>query len=292
MDLKATRYNQDDGIATITLSRPDSHNAWTGRMHTELRHLLDIAETQPDIRVIIITGDPAGRTFCPGGDAKALAGHAERGGYDSGTPADLANPGYGIREEFDADFAYLLGLETTVIAAVNGAAAGVGLALLCWCDVRIVSNTAKLTSAHGKLNLPAEYGLSWILPRLVGRGAAADILLTSRIVLGAEAPALGLATSAVAADQVLPTATQYARQLINTVSPHSLRATKRQLAIDALHGNPADSVRDAQTRLEQMMTEADYRDGAAALNERRTPQWGAPPRAALHGEPNEPQQTT
>jgi enoyl-CoA hydratase/carnithine racemase len=276
MELKATKYAQDNGVATITLSRPDSHNAWTGRMHTELRHLLDVAETEPNIRVIIITGDPAGRTFCPGGDAKALAGHAERGGYDPGTPVDLANPGYGAREEFDADFAYLLGLETTVIAAVNGAAAGVGLALLCWCDVRIISDTAKLTSAHGKLNLPVEYGLSWILPRLVGRGAAADILLTSRIVLGAEAATLGLATSAVGADQVHATANEYARQLIDMVSPHSLRATKRQLAIDALHGNPADSVRDAQTRLEQMMTEPDYREGVTALNERRTPQWGTP----------------
>ncbi|MFT5202389.1 MAG: enoyl-CoA hydratase/carnithine racemase [Candidatus Aldehydirespiratoraceae bacterium] len=274
MDLKATKYAENHGVATIILSRPDSHNAWTGRMHTELRHLIEVAETAPDVRVIILTGDPAGRTFCPGGDAKALAGHAERGGYDPGTPADLAQPGYGTRKEFDADFAYLLGLETTVIAAVNGAAAGVGLALLCWCDVRIVSDTAKLTSAHGKLNLPAEYGLSWILPRLVGRGAAVDILLTSRIVLGAEAATIGLATKAVGADQVLATAVEYAQQLIDTVSPHSLRATKRQLAIDTLHGNPADSVRDAQTRLEQMMTEADYREGATALNERRTPRWG------------------
>lgn len=273
LELKTTKWHVDDGIATLTLSRPNSHNAWTGRMHTELRHLLDVGESDPDVHVIIITGDPAGRSFCPGGDAKALAGHADRGGYDAGTPDDLANPGYGVRPEFDADFAYMLGLETTTIAAVNGAAAGVGLALICWCDIRIIDTAAKLTAAHGKLNLPAEYGLSWILPRLIGRSAATDILLTSRIVTGAEAAQLGLAIEAAPNADVLSAATQYARNLIDTISPHSLRATKRQLAIDALHGNPADAVRDAQARLEQMMTEPNYREGAAALNERRSPRW-------------------
>ena len=112
MELKTTQWNVDDGVATLTLSRPDSHNAWTGRMHTELRHLLDLGNTDPEVKVIVITGDPDGATFCPGGDATALAGHAERGGYDAGTPPDLANPGYGVRPEYDADFAYFLGLDT------------------------------------------------------------------------------------------------------------------------------------------------------------------------------------
>lgn len=277
MDLKTTTWSVEDGVATLMLSRPESNNAWTGRMHTELRHLLERGETDPAVRVIVITGDPAGRTFCPGGDAKALAGHAERGGYDAGTPPDLADPGYGVSPRFDADFAYLLGMETPTIAAVNGAAAGVGLALLCWCDIRIIARTAKLTSAHGKLNLPAEYGLSWILPRLVGRGIASDILLTSRIVLGEEAGTIGLANQVVDTEEVLPTARAYAQRLVETVSPHSLRATKRQLAVDATHDDPAISVRDAQARLEQMMTERDYREGAAALNERRPPRWDQKP---------------
>ncbi|MEM7139410.1 MAG: enoyl-CoA hydratase-related protein [Actinomycetota bacterium] len=275
LELKTTRWDVDDGVATITLSRPASNNAWTGRMHTELRHLLERAEHADDVRVTVITGDPAGRTFCPGGDAKALAGHAERGGYDAGTPPDIANPGYGVRDEFDADFAYLLGMETVTIAAVNGAAAGVGMALLCWCDLRIIAADAKLTSAHGKLNLPAEYGLSWILPRLVGRGIASDILLSSRIVTGDEAGRIGLANAVVERDEVLATARAHARSLVDTVSPHSLRATKRQLAVDAVHEDPSRAVEDAQARLEAMMTEADYREGAAALNERRPPRWGS-----------------
>jgi len=273
MDLKTTSWSVEEGVATLTLSRPASHNAWTGRMHTELRHLLDAGDRDPSVRVIVITGDPDGGTFCPGGDAKALAGHAERGAYDAGTPDDVANPGYGVRPEYDADFAYFLGLDTMTIAAVNGAAAGVGFALACWCDVRFVADAAKLTSAHGRLGLPAEYGLSWILPRLIGHGRASDILLTSRIVLGREAAAIGLANEALDRDDVLPVALAYARGIVATVSPSSLRATRRQLAYDATHDNPAESVRDAQARLEQMMGEADYREGAAALNERRPPIW-------------------
>jgi enoyl-CoA hydratase/carnithine racemase len=242
-------------------------------MHTELRHLLDLGENDPDVRVIVITGDPAGATFCPGGDAKALAGHAQRGSYDPGTPDDLAMPGYGIRPEYDADFAYFLGLDTVTVAAINGAAAGVGLALACWCDIRFVAEDAKLTSAHGKLGLPAEYGLSWILPRLIGHGRATDILLTSRIVLGREAAEIGLANQALPREEVLPAALDYARNLIATVSPNSLIATRRQLADDSTHDNPAASVRDAQRRLEEMMGEADYREGARALDERRPPKW-------------------
>jgi len=273
MDLKTTRWEVDRGVATLSLSRPESHNAWTGRMHTELRHLLDAGNNDPEVRVIVITGDPAGKTFCPGGDAAALAGHAERGSYDAGTPDDLANPGYGIRDEYDADFAYFLGLDVVTVAAINGAAAGVGLALACWCDIRFVAESAKLTSAHGKLGLPAEYGLSWILPRLIGHGRASDILLTSRIVLGPEAADIGLANASLPQGDVLGAALDYAHGLVRTVSPSSLRATRQQLAYDATHDNPAVSVRDAQARLEQMMSETDYREGAAALNERRPPRW-------------------
>lgn len=273
MDLLTTRWSEHDGVATLTLSRPASHNAWTGRMHTELRHLLESAESNRSVRAIVITGDPDGRTFCPGADTKALQGHVERGGYDAGTPDDLANPGFGVRDQFDADFAFFLGLETITIAAVNGAAAGVGFALACWCDIRFVADDAKLTTAHGKLNLPAEYGLSWILPRLIGRGRASDLLLSSRVVLGAEAAEIGLANQALRADDVAAAAHRYARQLVTEVSPHSLRATKRQLAVDAVSDNPATSVRDAQSRLEQMMTEDDYREATAAFVDRRPSTW-------------------
>jgi hypothetical protein len=133
----------------------------------------------------VVTG--AGRGFCAGADTRALEGHVERGGYDAGTPPDLARPGYGVRPEFDADFAYHFGMAKPVIAAVNGPAAGVGFALACYCDLRFAAAGAKLTTSHGRLGLPAEYGLSWLLPRLIGLTRAADLLLSSRVVLAEEA---------------------------------------------------------------------------------------------------------
>ena len=273
MELKTTRWSVDDGVGLLTLSRPESHNAWTGRMHTEIRHLLQVAEDDRSIRVVVITGDPAGTTFCPGADSNALAGHAERGGYDPGTPADIATPGHGVAPQFDADFAYFLGMETVTIAALNGAAAGVGLVLACWCDLRFAAEGAKLTAAHGKLNLPAEYGLSWLLPQLIGRTRANDLLLSSRVVLAEEAEQMGLLNGVVPRDAVVDTALDYARSLVTDVSPHALRATKRQLGLDAIHQDPGESVRDAQQRLDQMMTEDDYREATAAFIERRSPNW-------------------
>ncbi len=273
MELKTTHWDVVDGVGTITLSRPRRHNSWTGRMHTELRHLLQAAEDDAAIRVVVITGDPEGETFCPGADSQALETHGERGGYDPGTPEDIANPGYGVDPTFDADFAYFLGFETITIAAVNGAAAGVGLVIACWCDIRIIADDAKLTTAHGKLNFPAEYGLTWLLPRLIGLSRATDLLLTSRPILGSEAADIGLANRSVPRADVLATAHHYAHTLVDTISPHSLRATKRQLSLDMTHNDASRSIRDAQARIDQMSTEADYREGTAALVDKRAPRW-------------------
>ncbi|MGB1681874.1 MAG: enoyl-CoA hydratase-related protein [Acidimicrobiales bacterium] len=274
MELKTTTWDAGDpaGVATITLSRPERRNSWTGRMHTELRHLLQRAEDDPSIRVVVITGDPAGKTFCPGADSRALETHLERGGYDAGTPPDLATPGHGVDPAFDADFAFFFGLEVVTIAAVNGAAAGVGLALACWCDLRVATSGATWTTAHGKLNLPAEYGLSWLLPRMIGHGRAADLLLTSRRFSSDEAHQMGLVTELVTGDCLAP-ALALGGRLVADVSPHSLRATKRQLAVDATHDDPGRSVRDAQARLDHMTTEPDYGEAMAAFLERRPPTW-------------------
>ena len=140
LELKTTRYEVSGGIATLTLSRPHRHNAWTGRMHTEYRHLLACADADPEVRVVVVTGE--GRAFCVGGDSQALDGHAERGSYDPGTAPEIDNPGYGVRPQFDTDFAFQFGLTTPVIAAVNGAAAGVGLAVVVYADLRFAASVA------------------------------------------------------------------------------------------------------------------------------------------------------
>jgi enoyl-CoA hydratase/carnithine racemase len=271
MDLKVTRYEIDDRVATLTLHRPDRLNSWTGRMHTEYRWILDQADCDPEVRVIVVTG--AGRGFCAGADATALEGHAERGAYDPGTPPDIANPGYGVRAEFDADFAFQFGLTKPVIAAINGPAAGVGLVMACYADLRFAARGAKLTTAHGRLNLPAEYGLSWLLPRLIGLTRANELLLSSRIFSTDEAFELGLLNALLDPDDLLPHTYDYARRLAETVSPGSLRETKRQIYTD-LHRDVGSSVRAADLLLRRMMTEPDFEEGVAAFRERRAPRWG------------------
>lgn len=270
MELKVTQYAVADEIATITLSRPQRMNAWTGRMHTEYRWLLTEVDCNPEVRAIIVTG--AGRAFCAGADSRALEGHVAKGRYDAGTTEDIAKPGYGVRPEFDTDFAYHFGLTKPVIAAINGPAAGVGLVLACYADLRFAATGAKLTTSHGKLNLPAEYGLSWLLPRLIGLTRANDLLLTSRVALAEEALTMGLVNAVVPPEELMPYTQNYVRTMITTVSPGSLRETKRQIYSD-LHGDVGSAVADAAALVERMATEPDFAEGVSAFLEKRLPQW-------------------
>ena len=219
----------------------------------------------------MVTG--AGRGFCVGADTMALEGHIQKGGYDPGTPDDLAEPGFGIRPEFDASFAYHFGLSKPVIAAINGPAAGVGLVLACFADIRFAVTGAKLTTAHGKLNLPAEFGLSWLLPRLIGLTRANDILLTSRVVMTEEALEIGLINRLCSPEKLLPATYAYAREMAENVSPGSLRETKRQIYTD-LHRDAAAAVEESEALVRSMMKEPDFQEGVAALTQKRAPNWG------------------
>ncbi len=272
-ELKVTRYEQRDRVATITLHRPERLNAWTGRMHAEYRALLQRAADDVAVRVIVVTG--AGRGFCAGADSQALEGHVARGRYDAGLGDDVAMPGYGVRPEFEADFAYHFGVPKPIIAMINGPAAGVGLVLACYCDLRFAAAGAKLTTSHGRLGLPAEYGLSWLLPRLVGVTRATDILLSSRVVLAEEAAAIGLVNRTVPLDDLVECTYDYAARLAHEVSPSSLAVTKLQLYRD-LHGDVVSSVHDAAARLEEMMRGAEFAEGVAALTEKRPPRFPDP----------------
>jgi enoyl-CoA hydratase/carnithine racemase len=267
---EVVRYEVEDRVATVTLNRPHRLNAWTGRMHTEYRAALARAESDDDVRVIVVTG--AGRGFCAGADAAALDRHVAAGQYDDGVREPLATPGYGVRPEYDHAFAFHYGIPKPIIAAINGPAAGVGLVLACFCDLRIAAAGAKLTTSHGRLGLPAEYGLSWVLPRLIGLTRAADLLLSSRVVLAEEAAAIGLVNEVVPADELAQRTAAYARELSHHVSPASLRETKRQLYAD-LHGDVGTAVARAEGLLASMVRDggAELAEGVAAIREKRLP---------------------
>ncbi|UDY34253.1 enoyl-CoA hydratase-related protein [Dermatobacter hominis] len=270
------RYEVADRVATVTLDRPHRLNAWTGRMHTEYRRRIAEAEADPGVRAIVVTGE--GRGFCAGADTGALEQHAEAGRYDDGVREPLAEPGYGVRAEFDHAFAFHYGLTKPVIAAVNGPAAGVGLVLACYCDLRFAAAGAKLTTSAPRLGLPAEFGLSWVLPRLVGLGHAADLLLSSRVVLAEEAATMGLINRVLPADELLSHAHEYARVLATEVSPAAVRAAKHQLYADQ-HDDLGTSIERAEALLDEMMGAPDYAEGVRAWVDKRPPEFPDPPDA-------------
>lgn len=273
MELKSTEFEVDEeGIATIWLSRPKRMNAWTGRMHTEYRYLLSRAEQDQGVRGIVVTG--RGKGFCVGGDSDALTGHIKKGGYDSGTSDEIEWPGYGVSDDFDALFAYHYGLSKPIVAAINGPVAGVGLALACFVDIRFAAPGIKLTTAHGKLNLPAEYGLSWVLPRLVGLGRANDLLLTSRVFYSEEAVAMGLVNQLFDSVNIVQQARGYLHEMVRAVSPNSIKQTRWQIYKD-LHRDAASSVEDSEKLLKEMMKEQDYQEGVQAFLDKRNPKWSS-----------------
>ena len=173
---------------------------------------------------------------------------------------------------FREDFSYHFALKKPVIAAINGAAAGVGLVLACYADIRFAVPGAKLTTAHGPLNLPAEYGLSWLLPRLIGGSRAMELLISSRKFLTDEAHAIGLVHRLVSSEDLMAETRAYARDLIVRVSPESAYQSKRQTYLD-FHRDIGAAVREANDLLNQMVKKPEYKEAIAAFLEKRPADW-------------------
>jgi enoyl-CoA hydratase/carnithine racemase len=275
VDLRAVRYEVQDGVALVTLDRPDRLNAWTNRMAAEYRWALTTADADPSVRVAVVTG--AGRGFCAGADFQALDGLVESRNYPDpdGAGADVAataDPALQNDAAFQHAHTFPLGLGIPVIAAVNGPAAGVGFVLMCFSDMRFAAAGAKLTTSFARLGLPAEHGVSWLLPRLVGTAHAADLLFSSRVVLAEEAAQMGLVNRVLDQDELLPFTLDYARRMAAELSPASLRVIKSQLWADVLGGLDAAADRSVALMVE-MIRGSDFTEGVAAFQERRPPRF-------------------
>lgn len=267
MELKVTRYAVDDaGVATLWLDRPGRGNSWTGRMHDEIRWICKTLEDDPKVRVIVLTG--AGDMFCAGADFKALDHYVEADHYDPALSKEAANPGYGVRPEFDGDMVWQLGLRVPIIAAVNGSCAGIGVALAAFCDLRFAMEGAKITTVAPKLGLPAEYGLAWILPRLIGVTHTADVLYTGRVILAEEMRDWGFFNAVLPREEFAAHVDRYAH-LLASVSPDSVTTAKRQLWGDLLHDDPRAAVEQSKALIGDMMQRPDYAEGVAAQREKR-----------------------
>jgi enoyl-CoA hydratase/carnithine racemase len=253
------RYEVDDPVALITLDRPDKLNALTHPMLGAFREAVTAATADPAVVGIVVTGE--GRGFCSGLDASVLGQTTTAG--SSSRPTTTADDVPGM-------FTWLLAIPKPIIAAVNGVAAGGGFVLAVMADIRIASTAGSFTSIFSKRGLIAEHGTTWIVPRLVGAGAALDLLWTSRKIDAHEAYRIGLVQQVVEPDDLVAAARRYVVDLAENVSPASIADTKRLVYRDLGVGYE-DALREIDEVQYAALDRIDAKEGAAALLEKRGP---------------------
>ena len=262
-------YEVDDPVATITLNRPDSLNGWTDRMGREVRHAVARAEADATVVGIVITG--AGRAFCAGADLKVLSSISEDGTMEAaGEDLPAAPEPAGRPADLDGAYTYLLGCPKPIIAAINGPCAGMAVPIALSCDLRFMAEDGVMLTAFAQRGLIAEWGLSWLLPRIVGAGHAIDLLISSRKVTGTEAAAMGLVNKALPADQVLAHSQQYVRELAERCSPTSISIMKRQV-YEQLHAGLGPAELDSRQRMVESFSRPDFKEGVQSFLEKRSP---------------------
>ena len=203
-----------DGVLTLTLNRPDRNNAWSVEMERALHQLLFQASASADVRTIVLTG--AGRSFCPGFDSQSLERSAGGSSPSSEGRTQITLPA---------------AIPKPIVCAINGACAGVGLATALACDVRFAAEGAKLATSFSKRGLPAEEGVSWALPRIIGHAAALELLLSSRPITGADAVSLGIVHRALPPEDLMPVALGYAREVWHAGRLVRLSTTEFELLV-------------------------------------------------------------
>jgi enoyl-CoA hydratase/carnithine racemase len=248
----------EDGVALLTLNRPDRLNAWTAEMEHTYFGLLEECAASAEVRVIVVTG--AGRGFCAGADLQEL--QAIGNGDLEATP--VAND---RRPQI-----FPLSIAKPIVAAINGACAGIGLVQALMCDVRFAAEGAKLTTAFARRGLVAEHGISWLLPRLVGPARALDLLLSGRVVLAEEAQTLGLVNRTLAPERLLEETRDYARELAVNCSPASMATMKRQIYTD-LERELSDALAEADRLMVESFTAPDFVEGVTSFLEHRDPRF-------------------
>ncbi|QFU88869.1 enoyl-CoA hydratase-related protein [Amycolatopsis sp. YIM 10] len=253
------RYTTAAGVGTLTFERPDRHNAMDPAMRTRYGKVLREAEQDPAVRAVVVTG--SGRSFCPGADLEALAGIGTTGVADEDVAAE------------DGGYADVLAAATVakpVVAAINGGCAGLGFVVACAADVRFAAAGAKFTTAFVRRGLIAEYGIAKLLPELVGRGRALDLLLSGRTFTAEQALDYGLVQEVLPPDELLAAATAYAGELATYSAPRSMALIKEQLRVEAALPL-AESARRATGLMIESFGHPELAEGVRSWNERRPP---------------------
>jgi enoyl-CoA hydratase/carnithine racemase len=259
-------YAVNDRVATITLNRPDKLNAWTGDMADQLRTALMRADADDGVRAIVLTG--AGRGFCAGADMARLSSAAAG---KRQLIADDDAPTEGLAANFAQRLSYILAIRKPIIAAINGPVAGIGFVLALYCDIRLMAEGAKLTTAFARRGLIAEHGAAWMLPRLIGPMNALDLLCSARPIEAKEAEAMGL-VRALPAEGFLAAAQARAAEIANLASPRAVSIIKRQV-YEGLFQSLAEATQIANREQELCRDTEDFREGVAHFVEKRAPRF-------------------
>ncbi len=270
MPNQETLYNVADRVATITLNRPDKLNAWTAIMEREVRSAIEDAERDEDVRVIVLTG--AGRGFCAGADMSLLSRVADHGLDESTRERVLRTAGgrEGVRPDFQKKYSYFPAVGKPVIAAINGPVVGLGLVITLYCDLRWASDAARFSTTFARRGLIAEYGMAWMLPRLVGLPNAIDLLFSARMIDAAEALRMGLVNQVFPQDVFSDKVRERARDLASGVSPRSLRVIKRQV-YSAMFQTLAEAFELSEREMLASLQSEDFKEGVAHFLEKRAP---------------------
>jgi enoyl-CoA hydratase/carnithine racemase len=260
-------YDVKDKIATITLNRPDRMNAWTPIMERDVRHAMEAAAADDNVRVIVLTG--AGRAFCAGADMDALKGLDPDDVRRAGNipPFDMNR-----RPDWQTRYAYYPSISKPVIGMLNGATAGIGLVHALYCDLRFAADSAVFTTAFARRGLIAEHGISWMLPRIVGHANALDLLMSARRVSSDEALRMGLVNRLYPPDQLAEQTYAYARDLADFVSPSAIAVIKRQL-YEVPFQSLAEATIEANREMMIALRGSDFREGVASFVEKRPPRF-------------------
>ncbi len=251
-------YELRGGVALLTLNRPDRLNALIPEMEERWFDLLEEAAGDPDVRVIVVTG--AGRGFCAGADMQRLA-ELSSGDAEPGAEAMSSRPQ-----------TFPLTIPKPIIAAVNGACAGLGLVQALMCDIRFAAAGAKITTAFARRGLVAEHGISWVLPRLVGPSRALDLLLSGRVLLAEEAVTMGLVDRVLPAESLLDETLAYAQDVAANCSPASMATMKRQVWTH-LHAPLDQALEESNELMLESFTGADFAEGVQSFVEGRAPRF-------------------
>lgn len=265
-------YEVKTAVAVVSLNRPDSLNAYTTAMGRSLEAAIATAVADDAVRVIVLTG--AGRGFCAGADMKLLQQITPGGGTAAAQPDVNHHIGSGLGADvgshYGGRFGYLLRARKPIIAALNGPAAGLGLVLALYADMRFAGSDAKFTTSFAQRGLIAEHGISWLLPRLVGPAHALDLLLSARKIDAAEAERIGLVNRVFPQVSFMEDVMAYARALADTVSPRSTAIMKAQIW-NSLCQDFNQALALADSEMHKSFASADFKEGVAHFIEKRAP---------------------